>query len=159
MLEVPGVAELKYQRYGEPFLAAIRAFLEAHPGQTTTTEPVTPPSPEKSEKPPFFLTAQAVDSLSFPEMAYVSELRDILNAAAEGNGCRKLFGTNLTAKLEEAGCIATETQGSCSIFHVTDLGNASGIQAERRVSQKGTVYYVLRLPESIQRWAAQQFVR
>ena len=34
MLDVSGVAKVKYEKYGERFLEAIRTFLEAHPGET-----------------------------------------------------------------------------------------------------------------------------
>lgn len=148
MLSVSGVGEVKFEKYGEAFLTAIAGFREeAQPVRTS------------SGKEPFFLSEKEAEAVIFTELAYINDLRDAMNAAADLSRRKALFSTQITAFLEEMGLIEVRQEGTYTILTVTAPGTAAGILAEERVSQKGTHYNVLKCPEAVQRQAVRYFVR
>lgn len=167
MLDVSGVAAVKYEKYGEEFLSAITAFVSAHTGQVISeyeksaeVKTGKKAKKEKKSRETFYLLPEELDNVEYSDYAFVSEIRDRINAASASEHMKKLSYNEITAFLIDSGYIELlEIDGEKKKVQ-TGKGMACGIIEIERFSEKtGQTYKLIKYPENIQREIAEHFVR
>ena len=168
MLDVSGVAAIKYQKYGEEFLAAVTGFVGSHPGQiiseydksADTNAVMKAKKQGKKIKEAFYLTSEELEKVEYSEYAFVSEIRDRINSVGNSENMKKLSYNEISQFLIEKGYIElTEIDGEQKKIP-TEKGRANGMIEIERVSEKtGQTYKRIMYPEQIQREIASRFVR
>lgn len=168
MLDVSGVGEAKFEKYGERFLEAIGTYLNENPDCVTSIrdeedvseviEKVKKKSKAK-KKVPFFLNAEDADKFEYRDLYHISEIKDELNQISTGENVKKLFGTDIFKYLTEIGYVETKREYGREIQRPTELGESKGILRVEQTSKAGTVYNVLKYPPGVQREIVEHYIK
>ena len=157
MLDVSGVAAVKYQKYGEDFLHSIVRFISDHPGQIISEYDKSAveeqsAKKQKKKKKAFYLNADDIEKIEYSEYAFISEIRDRLNAASSAKDTIKLSYNEINRYLIENNYIrVVEVDGQQKKIP-TEKGLSTGITEVERYSEKtGMTYKLIQYPEHIQR--------
>ena len=142
--------------------------MSAHPGQVISeydksAEVKTGKKVKKEKKKSvdtFHLLPEELDNVEYSDHAFVSDIRDRINAAGASEHMKKLSYNEITAFLADSGYIELlEIDGEKKKVP-TGKGRACGIIEIERYSEKtGQTYKLIQYPENIQREIAQHFVR
>ena len=160
MLNVSGVAEIKYQKYGQRFLSVITEFTANHPGRTISEYYITRGSEPadytslkaKKRKRPFYLNADDIDKVEYSEYAFISEIRDRLNAACSAENAKKLTYEELNQFLIDNGYIEfTEDDGQRKKAPTEKGRDAGIIEVERYSEHTNQAYKLVQYPINIQK--------
>jgi len=167
MLQVSGVGEAKFDKYGQRFLDAIRDYQEAHPDSVISMkeddeEPFTNRKPEKSKKKSkkseFFLAETDIDKFNYADLYYISDIKDEMNRICTVDNVKKLTGTKIWEYLVSEGLTEEADQGGIFIKKQTERGLTMGIKTIEKVSQAGNPYMLLMYPENVQKMILEYFV-
>ncbi len=87
MLNVSGVGEAKYEKYGERFIGAVTAFKDEHPEAIISIKDednaadakAKSQKKRKNHKAPFYLNQEDGDKFEYHDLYFVSEIKDELN--------------------------------------------------------------------------------
>ena len=87
ILNVSGVGEAKYEKYGERFIEAVTAFMEEHSGTVTCIRDednaadakTKPQKKRKNLKVSFYLNPEDADKFEYQDLYLISEIKDELN--------------------------------------------------------------------------------
>lgn len=166
MLNVSGVGNAKFEKYGGHFLGAIQVFMDKHP------ECVLSIADEASEanigkkvakktkkvKKEFCLAPADAEKFVYAEKYFISEIKDELNRISTVENAKKVTLTAIWNFLVEEGY--TEEANHNGIFkkEQTPKGIEEGIETVYRTSTSGTEYTLLMYPRDIQRRIVQHFV-
>ncbi len=167
MLNVTGVGENKYRKYGRRFLFVIEECVEEYPeliqNKADIWENKESKSSEKSKKKAgkreFYLIQQEADCFTYKDYMHVSEIRDEMNRICERDNVKKLPATRLTEILVSEGYIFEKQQDGRFVKAPTEKGIEEGIKEIDKVSEKGNAYTLLVYPEKIQRMLVEQYIR
>ena len=168
MLNVSGVGEAKYEKYGERFLEAIGTYLEENPEAVTSIQDEEDVSEviEKSKKNtkskkkvPFFLNAEDADKFVYKDLYHITEIKDELNRITTGENAKHLYGTDIFKYLTECGYVETKREYGREIQRPTELGESKGILCIEQTSKAGTVYHVLKYPPVVQREIVEHYIK
>lgn len=165
MLNVSGVGEAKYQKYGEKFIDAVNAFMAEHP-EAVTGIPVEKESADehaepvkKAQKAPFYLNPEDGEHFEYRDLYLLSEIKDELNRITSADHVRHIFGTDIFRFLAEMGYVK-EQQIDGQVFQVqTELGISKGIETAEKISKRGNAYTVLKYPRMIQKEIVEHYTR
>ena len=157
MLNVNGIGENKYEKYGERFIVEIQKFTkgskeELHYEEVGEEEVFDTSVRRSGRKEEFRLTSQMTEQFVFQEKAYLSEFVEQLNQLRDENTMKRLTQKYIVGKLVEDGYIIEETVGRYEQRTVTAKGEETGFFAEIRVSQNGNEYTVLGCEEKAQKF-------
>ena len=182
MLNVSGVGEMKYDKYGQRFINAISSYLDEHEGVVTAITDSqdeaadnikdAAPAPAKTKakgskgstapkghKVPFYLNPEDEDKYEYKDLRLVSEIKDELNRISTADNAKNIFGTDITKFLTEMGYIAEKNIGGRFMMAQTDEGLSKGIVTTEKVSQKGNTYPVLLYPKQVQMEIVRHYVK
>ena len=172
MLAVSGVGENKYCKYGQRFIDAIAAFLEASPNSQTSAElgeenpedQAVSAGVERSQarngggrKGAFCLQDEDAGKYEDTEKCYIGEIRDRMNAICHSENVKKATTTIIWDYLMEEGLVAEEETEGRFVKSATEQGRRMGIEVEEKVSQRGFSYQLLIYPEAVQRMVVEYF--
>ena len=167
MLNVSGVGEHKFAKYGEHFLALIEACIAENPQliqnkmeisqQVESDEKVK--SRKKVGKQEFFLLQEEADCFRYSDSLYISGIRDELNRICGSDNIKKVSATRLLEILLEDGIIEEIEVGGKLEKVPTEKGKQSGIKVIDKVSARGYAYSLLMYPRLIQQMLVEKFVR
>lgn len=165
MLNVSGVGEVKYEKYGQRFLDEISEYRKAHPdtvlsireeGKKNDFLPTKKKSRRKGE---FYLNETDVDKFNFSDLYYISDIKDEMNRICSVENVKKLTATKIWKFLFAEGLTMEEhVDGKYFVKNPSDKGLKMGIQTEEKISKAGNKYTVLRYPENVQKMIIEYFV-
>lgn len=168
ILNVSGVGENKYVKYGERFLAAIEECAEDYPeliqnkmeiGQSEQVETRTvKKKKKKAGKQEFFLLQEEAENFKYADFSYVSDIRDAMNRICSRDDVKKLPATRLTEFLVSEGLIIEKEQEGRFAKAPTDKGAELGIKVIDKLSEQGNAYTLLMYPANIQRMLVENFI-
>ncbi len=156
MLEVTGVGENKYQKYGRQFIDAMKEFTEDKKEILFYENPQEEVKPESirmgRRKEEFCLTKEMKEAVKAEGLLTVSQFVERLNKIRDEEHMKKLAVSQLTAKLREEGYLADQfsTELGKNITVPTKKGQQTGITTAKRISEKGMEYKVLMYNEEAQ---------
>ena len=165
MLNVSGVGEKKYNKYGERFIEAIneyvKEYLELSASRITANrseKKVENKRSKRNVKQEFSLLEGEAEKYRYIEYRMVSEIRDEMNRICERENVKKLPATRLTEILLSEGLIQEEEQEGRFAKSPTTKGLSLGIVTENRLSENGNPYTVLKYSEKIQRMLVEHYI-
>lgn len=151
MLDVNGVGENKYSKYGEKFISIIEAYVSQNPSLSSgkVSAQNNRDVKSKNKKQPF-----AIDESKEPlyqEMSYLSEFVEMLNGLRI-DGTKKLTTIPLSTWLLHFGFLEEEeTEFGGTTRLASEKGRAAGIYREKKHSEKGFDYFLNQYDTSAQR--------
>ena len=167
MLQVSGVGEFKYEKYGERFLNCV---LEMFPEGTDVsgldeqsfrenTDPAFEVMPKRSapeKKNPKGKTAFVLDEMMaaqyhFSENITLGDFVGQLNDFRDETCMKRLTGKAILQRLTLEGYVENYAAHGRVLTRPTDKGTAAGITTQKRTSEKGNEYEVLYYSEGFQR--------
>ncbi len=167
MLDVNGVGENKYARYGQQFLQAIAEFT----GGVHETLSYGPPMEKGSayngasggvrrrrEKAEFSLTREQAEAFPYRERYLAAELAQALMKLVDPETTKKIYGNGIYAYVQKLGYVEERLVDGRYIKVVSEDGRSHGLELGPRVSQAGTVYEDLYYKEDAQRLIVESFV-
>lgn len=153
LLGVSGVGQVKLENYGQRFIEAIQKYQAE-----SLMQPNNPPE-KKSKKVPFYLTSAEAVQFPYAEFYTAGEMRDAMNGLNQKE-CKKLFATEIEAVFIQHGLLTIRAvNNGGEEKYPTAAGLSAGIAAEEKVSERGTVYHILRYPLQLQKLAVAAFTR
>lgn len=166
MLNVSGVGEAKYEKYGDRFMEAISAFLEENPDSVTSMEVDEDVSGEngmrgkkpKKQKGAFYLNPEDGDKLEYKDLSPVAEIRDELNRITSADNVKHIFGTDIFQLLTYLGYVKEQQKEGRFVQIQTELGLSKGIAAAEKVSKAGFAYTVLMYPPAVQKEIVEYYI-
>lgn len=163
MMQVNGVGENKYNRYGERFLSCIAEFANRVPGpycfEVTEEELVSAPARKRSgRKVPFVLTREMAENIIYTEEGTLGELVDQMNLLRDRNNMKRLTQKAILEKLKAEGCYVEEYVNGRSHKSVLEAGSQLGIREEERTGKSGIPYTVLLFSEQAQRMIVEKLL-
>lgn len=166
MLEVSGVGEAKYEKYGERFIEAITAFIDENPESVTSIKDdddaaevrVKSARKRRSRKGTFYLNPEDEEKFEYCDLYLVGEIKDELNRITSGNNVKHIFGTDIYRFLTEKGYVEERNINGRSVQVPTEIGQTKGIIAVEQTSKIGTVYTVLKYPHAVQKEIVEHYI-
>jgi ATP-dependent DNA helicase RecQ len=165
MLNVSGVGNNKYDRYGERFINEINIFTngrkekmhfgEAHEAQTFTTRQQS----EKVKKSDFYLTTEQAQNFPYADKYLVTEIAVHLSTLRDGTTVKKITGADIFRKMQ-VGDYATEQYiDGMRRKVVFEKGKSAGLFIAPRTSHKGTEYEDIYYNEAAQRMIVEMYIK
>ena len=164
MLEVSGVGEAKFNKYGSRFIEEITKFKEANPGAVTgliddtetadvqeKTKPEKRRKKEKQLKQPFRLNPGDGDNFVYKDLYVVTEIKDELNRITTVENVKQIFGTDIFRVLTQMGYVEEKSVNGRTYQIQTALGLSKGIISVEKEAKSGTIYTILMYPPEIQK--------
>ena len=168
MLNVSGVGENKYVKYGERFLIVIEECAEDYPeliqnkkeiNQNEQAETRTvKKKKKKAGKQEFSLLQEEAENFKYADLSYISDIRDEMNRICSRDNVKKLPVTKLTEFLVAEGLIVEKEQEGRFAKAPTEKGDELGIKVINKVSEKGNAYTLLMYPTNVQRMLIEHFI-
>lgn len=165
MLNVNGVGERKYVKYGQRFLDEIKVYEDEHPGVVISeytgimeqeNDVVTRKKKGKSE---FYITSEQAAKYVYGEMYYISEIREQLNAIRDSVTVKRVTTAAIWEILVNGELTFEENRDGVFVKTMTDKGADAGIEIVHKISQAGLPYELLRYPENVQKLVVDFFVK
>lgn len=166
MLNVSGVGENKFAKYGERFLALMEECIGEYPALIQNKKEssqddeaaVKIPKKKKAGKQEFFLLQEEADNFAYADFLHISEIRDEMNRICGRENIKKVPATKLTEILLAEGLIEENEAAGRYGKAPTEKGLELGIKVIDKVSEKGNAYTVLQYPQTIQQMLVEHFV-
>jgi ATP-dependent DNA helicase RecQ len=162
MLQVSGVGENKYERYGERFITCIMNCTDGlNETYSYDVEIVADDSSSsasnsrvKKKKSEFLLTSEMASQLTFTQNSLLGELVNQMNELRDEKSMKRISGVSIMKQLAKEQYIEEQQYQT----QILEKGSAIGITAETRVSKNGKEYYVLRFSEEAQKLIVDQLL-
>jgi len=153
MLTVSGVGEYKFEKYGERFLECVRAegVIERNPEDMPGELSGGYNRKGKKAKTEFLMTEEMAGQIHYSERVSLSEFVGQINDLRDEGSMKRLTIKSVEQWLTDAGCFEIWFLNGISRKRLTDMGEEFGIDAEKRLSQKGNEYDVFFYNEGAQR--------
>jgi len=164
MLSVSGVGEFKYEKYGERFLDCVReecgelgdGYIENE--EPAGTEIVAKKANTRKTKTEFVMTKELEEQIYYSKRISISDFVRHINDLRDEEAMKRLTIKLLEEKLLEVGCFEVYYANGVALRRLADKGVDFGIEAEKRVSEKGNEYYVFFCTEKAQRGIVQKLL-
>ncbi len=162
MLEVSGVGENKFEKYGRQFLDAIREFTGGQREKlyygdiVENEEPVR--TARRREKKPFAISREQAAAFPYAEKYRAPEIAEALYALVDHETYKKTSGAEILRWIEAEGLAGEKYENGRRTKYLTAEGERKGILLETRISQKGTEYLDLYYNEQAQRMIVEHFL-
>lgn len=151
MLDVSGVGENKYNKYGQRFASEIADFEggkkeklyfgeieEVLAGRDGASKGKS--SGRQSDKWDFFLTAEQAGQFPYAEKYLVTEIAEQMNKLRNTDMTKKISGAEIFRYIMAEGLASQTFYGRIPRKEVTEKGAQAGLFIGTRISQKGTEY-------------------
>lgn len=166
MLDVSGVGEAKYDKYGGRFIGAITTFLIDNPDSVTsiddneeiTKEKIKRSQKRKGKKGSFYLNPEDGDQFEYKDLYLMSEIKDELNRITSAGHVKHIFGTDVFRMLTRKGYVKEQQMEGRIVQIQTELGLSKGIVAVEKTSKIGNVYTVLMYPPAVQKEIVEYYI-
>lgn len=178
MLNVSGIGEAKFSKYGERFIEAIREFVDENPGAVTFISDskdaeagiISSDSENaaasrrgtkrktKKTKEAFYLNPEDKNKFKYKDLCNIIEIRDELKRISSAENIKQLFGTDIFRFLTDLGYVNEVVTDGRMVKQATETGISKGIISVEKISEKGTVYEVLMYPEDVQKEIVEHYV-
>ncbi len=175
MLEVSGVGENKFNKYGQRFIDEIRGFMDENPGVVmsvgTGAEEMGPmgaygkassPNGKKQgsrgKKGLFYITPEDAGHFEYTEYCYISDIKERLNSICSVENVKKATITVIWDFLVAEGLAMEEEEEGHRRKTQTQRGLEMGIKTIDKISQSGMGYQLLMYPEKVQKMIVEYFV-
>ena len=165
MMQVTGVGENKYKRYGERFLAVIadytggvrqKYYFGDEAAAVAQTAAGQKNRVQKGKEADFYLTNEQAQAFPFAEKYLVVELAEKLNELRDADMVKKISGAEIFRRVQEKGYAGEKMEDGIRKKYVTRTGQESGLFLGMRLSKKGTeyedIYYNEKAQEMIVAW-------
>ncbi len=189
MLNVSGIGEAKFSKYGERFIEAVREFVDENPGAVTFISDsrdaeagitsskdaeagITSSASEKAAasrggtkrksrktKKEFYLNPEDIDKFEYKDLCNIIEIRDELKRISSAENIKQLFGTDILRFLTDLGYVNEVLTDGRLVKQATETGVSKGIISVERISEKGNAYEVLMYPAEVQKEIVEHYVR
>lgn len=152
MMQVNGVGENKYARFGERFLAAVRDYTggvrEKYyfgdagelAAQDSGVQHAARNTVHKKRKVDFYLTVEQAAQFPYAEKYLAAEIGEKLNQLRDPETVKKTSGAELLRKMQAMDYAGETYQDGIRRRYVTKKGIAAGLLIGPRISKKGTEY-------------------
>lgn len=155
MLEINGIGEYKFEKYGEAFLTAILKFSGEEKMNCTYEEYATSDDGSQAEKiignenkkqngkEEFHITEEILSKIVYEDSTSISEFGKMLNSCRDEKTMKALAIKTISAKLKEEGYYQEEYIDGIWRKGVLPEGLELGIFPEERTAKSGLQYFVL----------------
>lgn len=153
MLNVSGIGENKYQKYGSRFEQAVKDFTggERENYSFKQSDVKVKPGPRDGRKLEFALLPEIAEQIAFKPRATLSELVEQINSLRDAQTMKRLTNKEIFGWLMSEGFVGEIFRNGIVIKELSEKGKAAGIIAETVMSQKGNPYEVLYYNEEAQK--------
>lgn len=166
MLNVSGVGENKFSKYGESFLSVVEKCVGEYPELLTNRvnaakekeKPTLSKASKKNEKQEFYLLEEEAAHFNYADYMYVSEIKKELERICERDDVKKIPAGSLSEIMMADGLIAEREQDGRLDKVATEAGRERGIKTIAKVSERGFSYANLMYPKNIQQMFVEYFV-
>lgn len=166
MLNVSGVGENKFSKYGESFLSVVEKCAGEYPELLTNKanaakekeKPTFQKAGRKNEKQEFFLLEEEAANFNYADYMYVSEIKKELERICERDDVKKIPAGGLSRIMMADVLIAEREQDGRLDKVATEAGRERGIKTIVKVSERGFSYANLMYPKNIQQMLVEYFV-
>lgn len=188
MLNVSGIGEAKFSKYGERFIEAVREFVDENPGAVTFISDsrdadagitsskdaeagITSSASEKAAasgggtkrksrktKIEFYLNPEDIDKFEYKDIRNIIEIRDELKRISSAENIKQIHGTDIFRFLTDLGYVNEVLTDGRLVKQATETGVSKGIISVEKISEKGTVYEVLMYPAGVQKEIVEHYV-
>jgi len=165
MLSVSGVGEFKYEKYGERFLECMKEeYGDLGERDTVNEELVVKPiiakkASARKNKTEFVMTKELEEQIHYSERTSMSDFVGQINDLRDEGVMKRLLIKTVEQKLIEAEYFEIRLTNGIPFKRLTEKGMGFGIEAEPRMSEKGTEYDVFFYSEKAQRTMVQKLQR
>lgn len=173
MLEVLGVGEHKFEKYGEAFLAEIQSFTGGNrekfyfgeqkeaSGDTSQkrSERVGRTKAAAAAKVDFYLTTEQASQFSYGERYLVTELAEQLNALRDTETVKKISGAEIFRKVQALGYANEAYINGMRRKTISEEGTKAGLYIGMRMSKKETEYEDIYYNEAAQQMIVSWFIK
>jgi ATP-dependent DNA helicase RecQ len=165
MFTVNGVGQNKFDRYGTPFMEAIRAFTggvneKLYFGEAQELQQEMPrPRKERTKKEDFYLTREQADAFPYAEKYLTTELAEKLSSLRDVGTVKKISGAELFRVMEDKKLASEGFENGHYKKTVSPAGQEAGLFIGMRMSKKGTEYEDVYYSEKAQRMIVERYVR
>lgn len=161
ILNVSGVGENKYEKYGQRFIAAIEQFTSENPERVISikseareevtkfvqTEKLVSKRKKKEE---FHLTSEQAQNFTYAEKYYITEMKEELNQLRDPLTTKQVTNKNILEYLLQEGLLKERQIKGSKKTIITKEGLEKGIRTIEKISKYGTFYEVFIYPENVQ---------
>lgn len=178
MLNVSGIGEAKFSKYGERFIEAVREFVDENPGAVTFISDsrdaeagITSSDSEKTAasgggtkrksrktKKEFYLNPEDIDKFEYKDIRNIIEIRDELKRISSAENIKQIHGTDIFRFLTDLGYVNEVLTDGRLVKQATETGVSKGIISVERISEKGNAYEVLMYPAEVQKEIVEHYV-
>ena len=166
MLNVSGVGEAKYEKYGERFLETVAAFMSENPEAVTSINEednaadvkVRSQKKHKKHKTPFYLNPEDGEKFEYQDLYLLSEIKDELNRITSADNVKQIFGTDIFKLLTGMGYVEERQIDGRIVPTQTELGLSKGIVTVEKISKLGNAYTVLTYPPIVQKEVVEHYI-
>ncbi len=166
MLNVSGVGEAKYEKYGERFIEVVTAFMDKNPEAVTSImdeDNVTDvkarfQKKRKKHKAPFYLNPEDAEKFEYRDLYLLSAIKDELNRITSADNVKHIFGTDIFKLLTEMEYVEERQIDGRVVQIQTELGLSKGIVAIEKISKLGNAYTVLMFPPIVQKEIVEHYI-
>ncbi len=168
MLNVAGVGERKYEKYGERFLNRIQEYAggkkeklyfgeQAEAAASSEDTGKRERNRERRQKTEFFITEEMEKQIVYSDGSYLGDFVEQLNHLRDESTIKRLAGAKVLEWLTEEGYVESRRIDGRFYDRPTEKGEAVGIRIGTRVSAKGNTYETLCYGEQIQRMIVERY--
>uniref|UniRef100_N2A5H8 DNA helicase RecQ n=1 Tax=Eubacterium plexicaudatum ASF492 TaxID=1235802 RepID=N2A5H8_9FIRM len=149
MMQVTGVGENKYERFGERFLAAVAEFTAGRRekyyfGEANEIEAQARSEQRfasaKGKKADFYLTKIQTERFPYADKYLAAELAEQLNELRDAQTVKKISGAEIFRQMQAKKYAGEAVTNGLRKKYVTPQGEAAGLFIGMRVSKNGTEY-------------------
>lgn len=167
MLNVTGVGEAKYEKYGERFIEAVTAFMDKNSEAVTsivdeenvTDIKVKSRKKRKKHKEPFYLNPEDGEKFEYRDLYLLSEIKNELNRITSADNVKHIFGTDIFKLLTGMGYVEERQMNGRVVQSRTELGISKGITTIEKISKMGNPYTVLMFPTIVQKEIVEHYMK
>jgi ATP-dependent DNA helicase RecQ len=165
MFTVNGVGQNKFDRYGAPFMEAIRTFTggvseKLYFGEEQGMQQIsTGKENRKMKKAEFYLTKQQAEGFPYTEQYLATELAETLSSLREEQTVKKLTGADIFRLMQAKGYASESYIDGMRRKTVSLAGQDAGLFIGMRMSKKGTEYEDIYYGKKAQRMIVEEYVK
>lgn len=167
MLNVSGVGEAKYDKYGERFIAEIEKFIEENDKPISYVDISENPQQviqndktkkKKKIKVKFYLTEEQANGFKYEESLSVGEIREKLNELRDSTTTKVVRSRDINEFVYSSGYVSEEFVDGIWRKVISETGLDLGIHYVKHVSSLGNEYYTIAMSDNAQKLIVQNFV-
>jgi ATP-dependent DNA helicase RecQ len=164
MLSVSGVGQNKLDRYGMPFMEAIRRFTggvkeKLYFGEASKMQRTAQKENVKIKKADFYLTRMQAENFPFAESYLAAELGEKLSSLRDEQTVKKLTGADIFRMMQAKGLASEVYANGMPRKTISPAGQEAGLFIGMRMSKKGTEYEDIYYSKKAQRMILAQYTR